>query len=103
MRRLLLPLFAASVLSSMAQAEEYPAAGKRDPRMRHIAYSDSQVVHLSTAVGATLVVGFSPKETVTAGRGHRQQRFEGNAERQFPLLQIPNRIAGPARHCSHLR
>jgi type IV secretion system protein VirB9 len=34
--------------------------------MRYVAYNASQVVHLSTAVGATLVVGFDQKETVTA-------------------------------------
>jgi type IV secretion system protein VirB9 len=34
--------------------------------MRYLAYNPGQVVHLSTAVGATLVVGFGPKETVTA-------------------------------------
>ena len=34
--------------------------------MRYVAYDPGQVVHLSTAVGATLVVGFGAKETVTA-------------------------------------
>ena len=34
--------------------------------MRYLAYDPDQVVHLSTAVGATLVVGFGAKETVTA-------------------------------------
>jgi len=34
--------------------------------MRYIAYDAGQVVHLSTTVGSTLVVGFSPLETVTA-------------------------------------
>ena len=34
--------------------------------MRYVAYNEGQVVHLSTAVGATLVVGFGPKETVTS-------------------------------------
>jgi type IV secretion system protein VirB9 len=34
--------------------------------MRTLAYNPDQVVHLSTAVGATLVVGFGTKEAVTA-------------------------------------
>ena len=34
--------------------------------MRYVPYNEGQVVHLSTQVGATLVVGFSDKETVSA-------------------------------------
>src|ERR1700750_1141001 len=66
MKRLLLALLCTSVLSSAAWGEEDPTAGRLDPRMRYVAYDPGQVVHLSTAVGATLVVGFSAKETVTA-------------------------------------
>ena len=34
--------------------------------MRTLAYDPNQVVHLSTGVGATLVIAFGPKETITA-------------------------------------
>jgi type IV secretion system protein VirB9 len=34
--------------------------------MRYVAYNPGQVVHLSTIVGATMVVSFSPAETVTS-------------------------------------
>ncbi|MBY5336957.1 P-type conjugative transfer protein VirB9 [Rhizobium leguminosarum] len=47
-------------------AEDTPAAGKLDPRMRYLAYNPNQVVRMSTAVGATLVVTFGAGETVTA-------------------------------------
>jgi len=49
-----------------ASADEMPVSGADDSRMRYIAYDAGQVVHLSTTVGSTLVVGFSPTETVTA-------------------------------------
>jgi type IV secretion system protein VirB9 len=49
-----------------AHADEMPVSGTDDSRMRYIAYDAGQVVHLSTTVGSTLVVGFSPLETVTA-------------------------------------
>jgi len=66
MRRLLLAaLCAVVVMPSLARAEEDPIAGRLDSRMRYIAYDPQQVFHLSTAVGATLVVGFAPDETVT--------------------------------------
>jgi type IV secretion system protein VirB9 len=48
-----------------AWAEEDPTPGRADARMRVIPYSPDQVFHLSTAVGATLVVGFADDETVT--------------------------------------
>ncbi|KJF70779.1 type IV secretion system protein VirB9, partial (plasmid) [Agrobacterium arsenijevicii] len=41
-----------------ARAEDTPTAGRLDPRMRYLAYNPDQVVRLSTAVGATLVVTF---------------------------------------------
>lgn len=66
MNRLVLALLCASVLASQAGAEEDPVPGQQDARMRYLAYNPDQVVHLSTAVGATLVVGFGAKETVTA-------------------------------------
>ncbi|MFD2345888.1 P-type conjugative transfer protein VirB9 [Sinorhizobium terangae] len=49
-----------------ARAEDIPTAGKLDPRMRYLAYNPDQVVRLSTAVGATMVVTFGANETVTA-------------------------------------
>jgi type IV secretion system protein VirB9 len=49
-----------------ACADRTPVSGADDSRMRYIAYDAGQVVHLSTTVGSTLVVGFSPVETVTA-------------------------------------
>ncbi|OHV79321.1 P-type conjugative transfer protein VirB9 [Ensifer sp. LCM 4579] len=49
-----------------ARAEDTPTAGKLDPRMRYLAYNPDQVVRLSTAVGATMVVTFGANETVTA-------------------------------------
>jgi type IV secretion system protein VirB9 len=66
MKRLLPALLCASVLASPAWANQDPAPGQEDARMRYLAYDPDQVVHLSTAVGATLVVGFGAKETVTA-------------------------------------
>ncbi|MBP2238887.1 type IV secretion system protein VirB9 [Sinorhizobium kostiense] len=49
-----------------ARAEDTPTAGKLDPRMRYLAYNPDEVVRLSTAVGATMVVTFGANETVTA-------------------------------------
>jgi len=49
-----------------AHADQTPISGSDDSRMRYIAYDAGQVVHLSTTIGSTLVVGFSPDETVTA-------------------------------------
>jgi type IV secretion system protein VirB9 len=55
----------AGMSSCPAWAEEDPTPGHADARMRVIPYSADQVFHLSTAVGATLVVGFAEDETVT--------------------------------------
>jgi type IV secretion system protein VirB9 len=49
-----------------AFANQLPQHGALDSRMRYVAYNPGQVVHLSTEIGATLVVGFSDKETVDA-------------------------------------
>jgi len=65
-KKLAVALLCASCLSSPAWAEQEPSPGQHDTRMRYITYNESQVVHLSTAIGATLVVGFDQKETVTA-------------------------------------
>ncbi|MCU4162295.1 TrbG/VirB9 family P-type conjugative transfer protein [Acidiphilium sp. AL] len=49
-----------------AYADQTPDAGHYDSRMRYVAYNPGQVVHLSTIVGATMVVSFAPDETVTS-------------------------------------
>jgi type IV secretion system protein VirB9 len=66
MKRFVGALLFVAALASPARAEQDPLAGVADDRMRTLAYDPGQVVHLSTAVGATLVVGFGTKETVTA-------------------------------------
>jgi type IV secretion system protein VirB9 len=55
-----------SLLSVPAFANQLPRSDRFDSRMRDVPYNPGQVVHLSTEVGATLVVGFSDKETVSA-------------------------------------
>lgn len=49
-----------------ACADQIPKRDQYDLRMRYVPYNEGQVVHLSTQIGATLVVGFSDKETVSA-------------------------------------
>ncbi len=66
MKRFAITLLCGVMLASPCPAAETPVPGPLDARMRYIAYDPAQVVHLSTAVGATLVVGFGAKETVTA-------------------------------------
>ena len=68
MRRLLIALAGIALLLPPVpvRAEEMPFASRRDPRMRYVIYDQGQVVHLSTAPGATLVVGFGSHETITA-------------------------------------
>ena len=58
-------LMAGSLIAS-AHAEQSPLRGTYDSRMRYVAYNPGQVVHLSTILGNTMVVSFSPDETVTA-------------------------------------
>ncbi|MBD8689854.1 MULTISPECIES: P-type conjugative transfer protein VirB9 [unclassified Rhizobium] len=65
MRRFVLAV-ASLVTAGAAFAEDTPAAGRHDPRMRYLSYNPDEVVKLSTAVGSTLVVTFGPTETVTA-------------------------------------
>ncbi|MGO7733153.1 type IV secretion system protein VirB9 [Rhizobium leguminosarum] len=62
-------VFVAAIIlgvSGHSHAEQRPVAGGHDPRMRYINYDPEQVVNLSSAVGATLVVTFAQGETVTA-------------------------------------
>ncbi len=49
-----------------AFADEKPVSDQYDSRMRIIAYNPGQVVHLSTVVGATMMVIFGKNETVTS-------------------------------------
>ena len=53
-------------LATPSLADQLPRRDLYDSRMRYVPYNEGQVVHLSTQVGATLVVGFSDKETVSA-------------------------------------
>lgn len=52
--------------SAPAFANQLPRAGAQDTRMRYVSYDPGQVVHLSAEINATLVVGFSDRETVSA-------------------------------------
>jgi type IV secretion system protein VirB9 len=54
------------LFSPAAFANQVPNHGELDSRMRYVAYNPGQVVHLSTEIGATLVIGFSEKESVDA-------------------------------------
>ena len=66
MRMLILAVLAAAAVASLpVHAAEEPKPGRLDSRMRLIAYNPNQVFHLSTAAGATLVIGFASDETVT--------------------------------------
>ena len=47
-------------------ADQTPVSGTYDTRMKYVPYNPEQVVHLSAIIGATLVVGFSDSEQVTA-------------------------------------
>lgn len=65
-----LPLCGALLLLSAAplpaHADQVPMSGAYDTRMRYVAYNPGQVVHLSTIVGATMVISFAPAEIVTS-------------------------------------
>ncbi|PBB11866.1 type IV secretion system protein VirB9 [Mesorhizobium loti] len=65
-KRAFLAVACSLFLTMEACAEDTPLAGKHDARMRYLAYRADEVVHLSTAVGATLVVTFAANETVAA-------------------------------------
>jgi type IV secretion system protein VirB9 len=70
MRRIRAVLFGCTLLSvalpAVAFADQVPVSGPYDARMRYVAYNPGQVVHLSTLVGATMVVEFGPTEAVTS-------------------------------------
>jgi len=59
-------VLAASTLSAAAHADQTPLQDRYDSRMRVVAYNPGQVVHLSTTVGATMVLSFGADESVTA-------------------------------------
>ena len=63
---LLSSLLVTGLIAGQTRAEQIPIGGSYDSRMRYVAYNPGQVVHLSTIVGATMVVSFSPTETVTS-------------------------------------
>lgn len=66
MKKALLVTCTLLALTQNAVAEDAPLAGRFDPRMRYLSYNPDQVVRLSTAVGATMVVTFGAGETVTS-------------------------------------
>jgi len=53
-------------MGQCARADQLPIAGISDTRMRSVVYNPGQVVHLSTTVGATMVITFAATETVTS-------------------------------------
>jgi type IV secretion system protein VirB9 len=61
---LLSGLVFSGLVAGQVRAEQIPIGGSYDSRMRYVAYNPGQVVHLSTIIGATMVVSFSPSETV---------------------------------------
>ena len=63
---LLCGVMVAAVAPRLAPADQVPVVDRYDTRMRLIPYNPGQVVHLSTIVGATMVVSFASDETVTA-------------------------------------
>jgi type IV secretion system protein VirB9 len=62
----LLAGLAVMVMVHGALADQTPSAGYYDTRMRYVAYNPAQVVHLSTIVGATMVISFAASEVVTS-------------------------------------
>ncbi len=65
-RLLLTGALLAALSPCFARADEVPTSDPLDSRMRVVPYNPGQVVHLSTNVGATMVVCFGADETVTA-------------------------------------
>lgn len=77
------------------QAEQKPIAGASDPRMRTINYDPEQVVHLSTAVGATMVVTFAATETVTSVAVSNSADLAAMPRENFLFLK--SKVALPAQ------
>src|SRR6202012_2727856 len=75
------------LLSFPAIANQTPHHGALDSRMRYVAYNPGQVVHLSTEIGATLVVGFSDKEAVDAVAGTHTVPLSGLAKGNSVFLR----------------
>jgi type IV secretion system protein VirB9 len=65
-RVLILCLLLTGSMLRGACAEQLPSSGSFDTRMRYVPYNPGQVVHLSTVVGATMVITFAPSEIVTS-------------------------------------
>jgi type IV secretion system protein VirB9 len=63
---LMVSTMAPALFSTPALADQTPSSGIYDSRMRYVAYNPGQVVHLSTIIGATMVVSFAATETVTS-------------------------------------
>ena len=86
-------VFAIEVLSLPAFANQLPKHGAQDTRMRYVSYDSGQVVHLSTEINATLVVGFSDKETVSAvaetDTTHLSAAPKGNYLFFWPTAALP--------------
>lgn len=57
---------AVAMSAGVSLADQTPTQDPYDSRMRVVAYNADQVVHLSTTVGATMVISFGSDETVTA-------------------------------------
>ena len=64
MKRIVLGLLAATVLSASAWAEETPIAGVRDPRVRSVAYDPVNVVRVQAADLRSTMLQFGDDETI---------------------------------------
>src|SRR5690606_7310638 len=95
-RRIVLMMLASSIAAFQpVQAEQKPIAGASDPRMRTINYDPEQVVHLSTAVGATMVVTFAATETVTSVAVSNSADLAAMPRENFLFLK--SKVALPAQ------
>lgn len=91
---LIIVMFSIAALQA-AHAEQKPIAGASDPRMRTINYDPEQVVHLSTAVGATMVVTFAATETVTSVAVSNSADLAAMPRENFLFLK--SKVALPAQ------
>ena len=93
MRRFLALCLAGVVLAGPAWAAVQPQPLKSDRRMRTVTYNADDVVHLSTAVGATLVVQFAPTETVASVAATDSADLKAQPQRNFlffkPVRALP--------------